>query len=217
MHNRLHPNVIKQHVDFLFTLPNMNPDESNVDEEGNKFQLIKISHNSPQAIDCVKHAYKIWQAQNPNNTIDEWSKYKIDLLNIFKDQTTEKELNLKIGAYINLVNRFVSEEKERIKNNKLEDEDFLDGHTLKTWTDKIAFLHELGVLSFLMKNYPNIKKPSKLASLIRVIIGGEIGTIKTNISALLGEDGLYNKNYPQLSTKGKDIIKKLNEDNNKLG
>jgi hypothetical protein len=68
-----------------------------------------------------------------------------------------------------------------------------------------------------MNKYPKVKKPSDLASLIRVMIGGEIGTIKTNISALLGEDGAYNKNYPKLSTKGKDIIKKLNEDNNKLG
>ena len=218
--NFLSKGSIAYKVDFLFTLPVINPDESHgelmpsiyVDEKGDKHQFKKISHNSPQAIDCVEYGYKAWKERNPNNNIDEWSKNIIGMLNLYKEQTKDKTLQLKMGAYINLVDQFVMHEKERIKNNKSEDEDFLEGHKLNNWTDKIAFLNELGVIDFLIERYPKIKKPSKLSELIQLMIAGNIGTLKTNISALISEDGVTNKNYPISSPKVKNIISRLNED-----
>jgi hypothetical protein len=218
--NFLSKGSIAYKVDFLFTLPVINPDESHgelmpsiyVDEKGNKHQFKKISHNSPQAIDCVEYGYNAWREKNGNNNIDQWRDNIIEMLNIYTEQTRDKTLKLKIGAYINLVDLFVMQEKERVKNNKSEDVDFLDGHKLNNWTDKIAFLNELGVIDFLMERYPKIKKPSKLSRLIQLMIAGNIGTIKTNISALISEDGVTNKNYPIASPKVKNIISTLNED-----
>jgi len=211
---------IQHHVDFLFKIPVINSDESNgelmpfiyIDEKGNKHQFKKISHNSPQAIDCVEYEYKAWKERNPNNTIDQWRKNIIDMLNTYTEQTRDKALKLKIGAYINLVDLFVMQENERVKNNKSEDVDFLEGHKLNNWTDKIAFLNELGVIDFLIERYPKIKKASKLSRLIQLMIAGHSGTIKTNISALISEDGVTNKNYPISSPKVKNIISRLNED-----
>jgi hypothetical protein len=111
---------IQHHVDFLFKIPVINSDESNgelmpfiyIDEKGNKHQFKKISHNSPQAIDCVEYEYKAWKERNPNNTIDQWRKNIIDMLNTYTEQTRDKALKLKIGAYINLVDLFVHQEKK---------------------------------------------------------------------------------------------------------
>jgi len=218
--NFLSKGSIAYKVDFLFSLPVINPDESHgelmpsiyVDEKGNKHQFKKISHNSPQAIDCVEYEYKAWKERNPNNTIDQWRKNIIDMLNTYTQQTRDKTLKLKIGAYINLVDLFVMQENERVKNNKSEDEDFLEGHILNNWTDKIALLYELGVIDFLMKRYPKIKKATKLSQLVHLMIAGNPATIKTNISALISEDGVTNKNYPISSPKVKNIISRLNED-----
>lgn len=218
--NFLSKGSIAYKVDFLFTLPVINPDESQgelmpsiyVDEKGDKHHLKKISHNSPQAIDCVEYGYKAWKEKNGNNNIDQWRDIIIDMLNTYTEQTRDKTLKLKIGAYINLVDLFVMHEKERIKNNKSEDEDFLEGHILNNWTDKIAFLNELGVIDFLMERYPKIKTATKLSRLVHLMIAGHSGTIKTNISALISEDGVTNKNYPIASPKVKNIISSLNED-----
>ncbi len=220
MANKIHPNVIQHHVDFLFSLPVINPDESNgdlmpsiyVDEEGNKHRFKKINHNSPQVLECVENGFNAWKEKNGNNNIDQWRNNIIDMLNTYTEQTRDKALKLKIGAYINLVDLFVMQEKERVKNNKSEDVDFLEGHKLNNWTDKIAFLNELGVIDFLIERYPKIKKASKLSQLIQLMIAGHSGTIKTSISALISEDGVTNKNYPISSPKVKNIISRLNED-----
>ena len=118
-------------VDSLFILPVINPDESHgelmpsiyVDEKGNKHQLKKISHNSPQAIDCVEYGYKAWKEKNGNNNIDQWRDNIIDMLNTYTEQTRDKTLKLKIGAYINLVDLFVHKEKKE-KEKKETNEKF---------------------------------------------------------------------------------------------
>jgi hypothetical protein len=118
---------LEHKVDSLFTLPVINPDESHgelmpsiyVDEKGNKHQFMKISHNSPQAIDCVEYGYKTWKEKNGNNNIDQWRDNIIEMLNIYTEQTRDKALKLKIGAYINLVDLFVHQEKkEKVKKEK---------------------------------------------------------------------------------------------------
>lgn len=118
---------IEHIVDFLFTIPVTNSNLSNkelipsiyVDEKGNKHQFKKISHNSPQAIDCVEYGYKAWKERNPNNNIDQWRNNIIDMLNTYTEQTRDKTLKLKMGAYINLVDLFVHQEKkEKVKVDK---------------------------------------------------------------------------------------------------
>lgn len=119
-------------VDFLFVLPVINPDEKEeglmpsiyVDKKGDKHRWKKISHNSPQAIDCVEYGYKTWKEKNRNNNIDQWRKNIIDMLNTFTEQTKDKTLKLKIGAYINLVDLFVyQEKKEKEKQEKYSSND----------------------------------------------------------------------------------------------
>ena len=63
-----------------------------------------------------------------------------------------------------------------------------------------------------MERYPKIKKATKISRLVHLMIAGNPSTIKTNISALISEDGLTNKNYPIPSPKVKNIISSLNED-----
>jgi len=118
---------IEHIVDFLFTLPVINPDEKEgelmhsiyVDEKGDKHRLKKILQNSPQVIDCVEYGYKTWKEKNPNNNIEQWQKEISGMLNSLKKQSSDIIIKRKIDVYTNMVDLFVfQEKKEKEKGEK---------------------------------------------------------------------------------------------------
>jgi hypothetical protein len=98
--------------------------------------------------------------------------------------------------------------KERNKNEIiLIDFDLSD----TTATEKIIYLHKLGVIDFLRKQQPFQSSINSLATVLSAVTGAKSGTIQPMLNAMLGKN-VEQKNNPLNSQKPVNkVIKQLNQ------
>ncbi|RBA29484.1 hypothetical protein [Flavobacterium tibetense] len=69
-----------------------------------------------------------------------------------------------------------------------------------TATEKIIYLHKLGVIDFLIKQQPFQSSTNSLATVLSAVTGAKSGTIQPMLNAMLGKN-VEQKNNPLNSVK----------------
>lgn len=130
-----------------------------------------------------------------NNSID--SKLKDDFFNIEK--------------VINIIENIIHNKNININKNFIVNESDYYDLSDTTATEKIIYLHKLGVIDFLRKQQPFQSSINSLATVLSAVTGAKSGTIQPMLNAMLGKN-VEQKNNPLNSQKPVDkVIKQLNQ------
>jgi hypothetical protein len=116
MGNKLHPNQVREIVDFLFSMPVVNPPESTkgllasvfFDENGDSHRSSKVDDNNEDEVQkVVKMAFDTWREKNKTLNHNHWYKLKCDMLTQYRTFTNDKGVQRRIDIYINGMKDFV--------------------------------------------------------------------------------------------------------------
>ena len=119
-----------------------------------------------------------------------------------KDSYKEISIELKEAIDIDKI-KLLNEIKKETTKTEIETIDLSDS----TATEKIIYLHKLGVIDFLRTKQPFNASTNSLATILSAVTGAKSGTIQPMLNAMLSKD-VEQKNNPLKSQKP---VKKVNQ------